>query len=677
MAGGKELRAGYRPFFKKAEIDPKYPGSQKRTLINDISKFRDMVNHVLSKRLEVVSLDTEASDLNQEIGELVGASFAISHNESYYIPVAHKIGKNLPLNLLLEFISELNKRVKYIFMWNSRFDMRYLRYAGIEEYVSVDELRVFDAAVIVYNTDTNIPMPSLKWSAEHYLGWQMMTFSEVVEDHPNFSFINPEECYKYACDDALATLCIPLKLRTTWKEAKFINRVDNRANWSIMKMEDDPVIIDLERVEQLKKEFEQSLVDLEKEIYRSFGFQFKINSPKVLAEALSSKGLSTGRYTDKGNISTKEEYLQAIAYLNPIVDKIIEYKKGLKMNSTYLTPLENGYDSRLSGSRFAYFSVLAPTGRLAAGQDKQNSYFMRMNIQAITKGKGCYYTARKSSSHKSILGYEFDVSEKETNIEGFKYESNLRTAFVAPEGYLWVHIDYKTQELRLPANMAKEPVLLRVFLDGEDFHEIMAIKVFGHHNIDTRKKIKPINFGALYGGTGYTYQKQLGVSLQEAEEILNGWWSAVPVLKKWVDQIHKQARREGIVYTYFGRPRRLRHWYASKNWKYISFADRSSISHRVQGTGGDIMRIQLVSIYSKLRNWINKRILLPKITVHDELNFYVRKDEAKEIIFTLMEMMAIKIKDWPVPMDVGLAVGNSWGGIYEFTVKNNDLVPGS
>lgn len=676
MAGGKALRAGYKPFFRAAPIDPDYPEKQTRTLVNTLPKFKEFALRLLTGGFKAISIDTETSDLDSEVGELVGASFAVSFTESYYLPVAHKIGQNLPLNLLLEIIAEVNKRVDIIYFWNTKFDLRFLRAAGIEEYVSVNKIKSFDVAVIAFNTDTNIGMPDLKSTCLHYLGWQMRTYSEVAGDHDDFSYIDPEECYEYPCDDALGTLYLPFKLANTFQEAKAVNRLDNKVNIALMHMEDDAVHINLERVEQLKEEVDQRLVDLETSIYKQAGCQFKINSPKVLAEVLGNMGLYTGKYTDKGNVSTKEEYLQAISSQHPVIAEIIDYKKALKMNSSYLEPLEKFYRRELDGCRFAYFSAAVPTGRLAAGGDKKNSYYAKMNVQAITKANPCYYKAEKMDSENSVMGYSFTPTKDKTAVEGFELKGNLRTAFEAPEGYYWVHIDYSAQELRIPANMSKEPVLLDVFINGSDFHKIMAEKIFGYHDAEIRKKIKPVNFGALFGGNEWTFSRELGIPLVEAEEIILAWWANLPVLKKWVDAIHRKARRDGVVYTYFGRPRRLRHWYSSKNFGMMNFADRSAVSHTVQGTGGDIMRYDIVTIYAKLSDWIKNRIMIPKITVHDELNFYVRKDKATEVILTLKDLMEIKISEWPAPMDVGIAIGKSWGEIYEFHLEGDKFLPG-
>lgn len=677
MAGGKALRAGYKPFFREAPLDPDYPEKQQRLLIDTLPKFKLFATRLLSNEVRLVAIDTETSGLDPDTAELVGASFAVSHRESYYLPVAHKIGQNLPMNLLLEIIAEINKKVDVIYFWNSKFDLRFLRAAGIEEYVLVDEIKSFDVAVIVFNTDTNVLMPDLKSTCLHYLGWKMRTFSEVAGDHSDFSYIDPAECYEYPCDDALGTFYLPQKLSNTFQEAKYVNRLDNKVNVALMHMEDDPVYINLERVEQLKGEVEQRLVDLERDIYRQSGRQFKINSPKVLAEVLGDMGLYTGKFTDKGNVSTKEEYLHEISSQHPIIDQIIDYKKALKMTSSYLAPLEKFYRSELQGCRFAYFTAGVPTGRLKAGGDKKNSYYAKMNVQAITKAGSCYYKVQKSSSENSIMGYEFTPTKEKTNVEGFELKGNLRTAFEAPEGYYWVHIDYSAQELRIPANLSKEPILLDVFVNGSDFHKIMAEKIFGYHDAEVRKKIKPVNFGALYGGNEWTFSRQLGIPVEEAQEILDSWWRALPILKRWTQAIQRTARRDGVVYTYFGRPRRLRHWYSAKSYGLIEFANRSAVSHTVQGTGGDIMRLDIVAIYSKLKDWIKQRIMIPKITVHDELNFYVRKDRAMEVILTLKEIMEIKVKDWPAPMDVGISVGKSWGETYDFHLEGNEFIPGT
>lgn len=685
MAGGKQFRQNYVPYFEPAKKDPNYPNGQQRILVDSVDSFQKAANEIINLKYSCASLDTETTGLSPEHEDLVGVSLAISKTKSFYFPVAHKVGDNLPIKPVLELIAEVNKKVERLFFYNPIFDIRFLKRVGIEIYLKIENIKYFDVQALVFNTDTNLSMPRLKWAMNFYLGWSPKTFEETVGDKIDFSYNNPKECYEYPCDDALGTINLPFKLSSIFKECEFVCNLDNHVSLVRMHMEDNPTQIDTKHLEKMLLEVDESMAEAESKVYRFVGYNFKINSSQQLVRALDKLGLKTLKKTAGGKSgiqqsSTKEDALEEIKNQHPVIEHIIDYKKLLKMKSSYVQSLLENYREDLKGCRFAYFSYAVPSGRFASGGEKsrkENKYFAKINVQSIPKPKKCFYTVAKAEDKdpESILGYKFTESEVKSGSECYVSKNNVRKAFVAPEGYYWVSIDYSQEEVRLPANFSKEPVWVDAFLNNLDIHKETSLKVLGGYDSELRRIAKELNFGALYGGSPWTFSSKIGCSLEKAEEAFNKWWSVLRVLKRWAKGVEAFAQKNGFVKTYFGRIRRLKFWYMSSSWKVRKFADRSAVNHVVQGTAADIIRYVMVLIYKRLRKFFISNDLQIKSTIHDEINFIVRKLLFHQIVPKIVDIMEIKIKEWVVPMKVEVSVGDSWGRMFKFEFKDNQWVP--
>jgi DNA polymerase-1 len=154
------------------------------------------------------------------------------------------------------------------------------------------------------------------------------------------------------------------------------------------------------------------------------------------------------------------------------------------------------------------------------------------------------------------------------------------------------------------------------------------------------------------------------VSIEEAEEFFRKYRTRHPKLFRWIAEIQKRAMRRGIAYTAFGRPRRLYHYFMNPSWKIKAFAKRSATNTTVQGTGADIFRIAFVRLFKSVFDVVPDKTRF-QMAVHDEIDWLCRKD-SPEMIDKVLDIMRLKRKDWPVPMDVGLEVGTSWGDLVEF-----------
>jgi DNA polymerase-1 len=240
-------------------------------------------------------------------------------------------------------------------------------------------------------------------------------------------------------------------------------------------------------------------------------------------------------------------------------------------------------------------------------------------------------------------------------------------------------MDFHAEELVIPANLSRDPSMINPLKAGEDFHRDTALRVWGEeqYSNDKRQLAKIINFGALYGGTAWAFHNSCGIPLDEAEEVLAKWWMVRRVLKQWSDRVKRNARRTGMVFTAFGRPRHLEFWYNQTNYKSIGFANRSSINSIVQGTGADIMRLSLCRIQENLVE--SDRFggdFYPLTNVHDEINFSIAKEQERFTEITLAAVGAMDCcpQDWEVRLKTEIEVGPSYGMTFAFEFDESNHV---
>jgi DNA polymerase-1 len=724
MPIGKDARQkGYKHWYSAAQPDPNYPSGQDRRLITTEDQLNNLIAAAHAFQPELISIDTETTGLNTEKENLVGISIAISKTQAFYMPVGHHVGKNVPLDLALRVVAAFCKYAKRALFYNYRFDYRVLKKAGLGKFMDIDQMPYFDLSVVTFNADTNVRMPNLKWSALHFLGWKMKTFEEVMEgpegekgsqdgeggsegdgeagdsvgsereEVTNFAYNDPNDCFAYACDDVLAPYNLIFVLYHVYEEMKFVCDIDNQVLVPLMVMEDDPVKIDRDLVKKLDSEVTDKLANLSMEIFAHFGYSFGLGSTKQLLIALQRLGIQPKKMTKSGkSISTDEEALEELIGQHPVIPLLVRYKKLKKFETTYCKPFLNEWREDLGGGvRFAYKHNAVPTGRFASGSDAKNKYFCKINGQAIPKPHPAYYKAIEepvsvdSPDIFSFLNYRFEKVDGKDGIEGFSLDENIRAAYKPNYPYhLWVSIDYAAQELRIPANLANEPVWIDAFTNNKDVHKSTALMCICNndeslYDKEKRKAAKALNFGALYQGGSKTFSRQLGISEIEAQVLLDRWWEGLIGIRSWCDGVMNFGRRNGYISTYFGRKRRLRHWYSLGSRRMSGYADRTCTNHPVQGCAADMMRISLINIYNKCRNWIGRDDgIYLKSSIHDEINFSIdARNPAKftEMVLMLQNIMEIKITEWKVPMLAEISIGRTWGTLFPFVYKNNMWVP--
>ena len=378
--------------------------------------------------------------------------------------------------------------------------------------------------------------------------------------------------------------------------------------------------VDLNILEKLGLHFQEKTRELEKEIYDLAGETFNINSPKQLAVILFDKlSLPIIKKTKTG-ISTDIEVLESLSSEHPIVEKIIEYRSMVKLNSTYVEGLKNEVNKDTGRVHSIFNQTIASTGRISSTEP---------NLQNIPT--------------RTEEGRE------------------LRKAFVAEDDYILCDADYSQIELRVLSHLADEKNLIEAFAQDLDIHAKTASQVF-HVNLadvtpEMRSRAKAVNFGIVYGISDYGLSRDLKIPRKEAKKYIDNYMKYYSSIEKYMKDIVEKGKRDGYVTTYFGRRRYIPEL-SSRNFNIRSFGERIALNTPVQGTAADIIKAAMVGVYKRLKdNNMKSRLILQ---VHDELIVEAYKDELEEVKTILKEEMENVVDDFKVRLKSDINTGRSW-----------------
>lgn len=384
------------------------------------------------------------------------------------------------------------------------------------------------------------------------------------------------------------------------------------------------VLVDVEHLKKLSVEYHKKLSVLESTIWKLAGEEFNINSPKQLGVVLFDKmGLSTKglKKTAGGARSTRESELAKLAQEHEIVAHVIAYRELQKLLSTYVDniPAMVDRDGRLH-------TTLNQTGTTTGRMSSNDP-----NMQNIPSHDG--------------MGTE------------------IRNAFIAPEGCVLAAFDYSQIEMRVLAVLASDEKLKEVFQKGKDVHSAVASFVFdvpeSEVTKDMRRKAKVINFGIVYGMGVQALRTNLGGTLEEARAFYQEYFEDFPKIAAYFEQVKKNARARGYTQTMYGRRRYVKG--ISSSIPYIrAAAERAAVNAPLQGTAADIIKIAMKKADDALKDaglLEDARLLLQ---IHDELLYEIKEEalpKAREIIKKAME----DFPDISVPIAMNVSTGKRWG----------------
>jgi DNA polymerase I len=423
---------------------------------------------------------------------------------------------------------------------------------------------------------------------------------------------------------ALYTAYLPLAFEALNKKIKENNQENLLSDIELplarvlASMEKEGFYADKQGIEEFGDMLFDRISTLVSEIYEEVGYEFNLNSPKQLGEALFEKmGLPAKKKTKSG-YSTNAEVLEGLAEHYPVVAKILEYRSLAKLKSTYCEGLLKviGEDGRVHSS---FNQTETRTGRISSSEP---------NLQNIPV--------------RSPLGKE------------------MRKFFKAKDGCVLLDADYSQIELRVLAHMANDKNMIAAFNAGEDIHTITASQVFDLPVMMVtplmRSRAKAVNFGIVYGIGAFSLSKNIGVSVKEADNYIKGYLNNFSGVRDYMKKVVENAKKNGYVETLYHRRRYLPEINAS-NGNLRAAGERMAMNMPIQGTAADIIKIAMVRVWSALEKMNFKSKLI--LQVHDELIIEAPKDEAEIVKSILKREMenAVKMK---VAMQADVGMGKTW-----------------
>ena len=384
------------------------------------------------------------------------------------------------------------------------------------------------------------------------------------------------------------------------------------------------VRVDRSMLAELSRDFDKRLTTIMRVVSDLAGETFNINSPQQLARILFQKlGLQPVKKT-KTSFSTDNEVLQILAERHPLPKEILEYRTLQKLKGTYIDALP---------------ALISPhTGRIHAN-------FNQMVVA----------TGRLSSSDPNLQNIPIK------GVEGRK----IREAFIPADGFLLLSSDYSQIELRVLAHLSGDELLGEAFRNDDDIHTRVAQEVFRVDaslvSQEMRRTAKVINFGIIYGMSGYGLSKELGVSPRESQLYIDAYFERHSGVRAYIDQTVAEAREKGFVRTLFGRIRAIPEIH-NHDTNIRQFGERTAMNSPMQGTAADIIKKAMIAIHRKIKErGLQSRLILQ---IHDELVFEVKEEEA-DLMQDLVRHEMEHACELAVPLKVSMGMGRNWAEAHE------------
>ena len=622
-------------------------------------KQRELVERLLC--VKMFAFDTETTSLDVLEAELVGFSFAMQITDyrlqitdtdtacrvptAYYVPVsADRAEAQRVVDLFRPvFENEAIEKTGH----NIKYDLMVLMNYGVEL-----KGRLFDTMIAHYLLQPEL-RHNMDYLAEILLKYKTIHIDELIgekgKNQRSMRDVELEKITNYAAEDADITLrlrgvlepminstpsasLVPLKQgdNTGAAEgecgddgslAKLFYDVEMPLVRVLAAMERTGVIIDDFALAQSSGVMTAEMQRIERHIREISGSNLNISSPKQVGELLFDvlKISDKPRKTKSGQYVTDEETLEGLRTKHPVVGEILEYRGVKKLLSTYIDALPKLINARTGRVHTSFNQTVTATGRLSSSNP---------NLQNIPIR---------------------DEQGKE-----------IRKAFIASEGWVFMSADYSQVELRLMAHLSQDENMLAAFNADHDIHAATAANIYKvpieEVTSDMRRKAKTANFGIIYGISTFGLSERLGVSRAEAKELIDGYFMSFPGVKDYIDTTIENARRDGYVETLLHRRRYLPD-INSRNANVRGYAERNAVNAPIQGTAADVIKIAMVRIADRLKREGLKTEML--LQVHDELNFNVPMDEVDRVKALVREEMegAMKLS---VPLRVDIGVGQNW-----------------
>ncbi|HVE80529.1 MAG TPA: DNA polymerase I [Candidatus Dormibacteraeota bacterium] len=571
------------------------------------------------QKCQTFAFDTETDSVDDVTAGLVGISVSCKKGEAYYIPVAHHEGDQLNSKEVCSALKAVFEDPKIgKVAHHAKFDYKILCRHGI-----TPRPIVFDTMIAAFLTNPLGRSQSLDDLTYREFGIEMIPIKELIGHGRNqitFGGVEIEAATTYAAEDADMTWRLYEQLRRELEGN--LNKLAEATEWPLIpvlaEMELAGIELDVGFLRQFSQKITKDVLALEEKIYKACDARFNISSPAQLSQILFDKlGLAAaGVKRGKTGLSTAAKELDKLREAHPVIEMIIEYRELMKLKTTYVDALPELVkpDGRVHTS---FNQTIAQTGRLSSTNP---------NLQNIPI--------------RTEIGRE------------------IRKAFIAPKGRVFVAADYSQIELRVAAALSKDDDMIETFKKGIDLHQQTASELYNvpltEVTKDQRYNAKTINFGVLYGMSPHGLSVATSMNREEAAGFIKRYFELRKGLAEYIDNLKKFARENEYTETLLGR-RRPCGEINSNNFMVAGAAERMAVNVPIQGTAADIMKLAMVALAPKLPE--GAKMLLQ---IHDELIVECNEEQSAEVAKIMQETLE-NVYDLGVPIVAETRIGKSWG----------------
>ena len=594
--------------------------NQEKELFKSVNKKEEEIIQLIKEEQEIIFyFETKKNDLEENIikEEIVGINiYNQKQNEVYNL--------NLNNNKILNFKEILeDEKIKKISIDLTKIYIL-LKQVGINIKGMYYDIAI--AAYILNPTNNKLNIDNL---IEQYLNIDINEYTKSENSSKQINLfdnmekedINQEEKEKYM----MYAYSIGKIKNITSEKLKEVNSLDLFYNIDmptvevLSDMQWNGMYVDKEELEQFGKELTSKLETITKIIYEMAGEEFNINSTKQLGEILFEKMKLPVIKKTKSGYSTDVDVLEKLVEEHPVIEKILEYRQLMKLNSTYVEGIKPYINPKTKRIHSFFHQTITATGRISSTEP---------NLQNIPTR--------------------------------FELGKQLRKAFKPAENYIYIDADYSQIELRVLAHISNDEHMVQAFINGEDIHRQAASKVFNipidEVTKEQRSNAKAVNFGIVYGISDFGLGEQLHISRKKAKQYIDQYLEMYSGIKKFMENIVESAKEKGYVETEFKRRRYIPEL-KSNNYMVRQFGQRVAMNTPIQGTAADIMKIAMINVMKELksRNMKSKIVL----QVHDEMMIETALEEVDEVKDILKEKMenAIKLR---VPLIAEVSEATNW-----------------
>ncbi|MEK9642130.1 MAG: DNA polymerase I [Paracoccaceae bacterium] len=582
-----------------------------------------------------VAIDTETTSLDEMRAELVGISLCVEAGRACYIPLTHKADggddlfgstelaqDQLPLDHVLQVLKPVleNPAVLKIGQ-NMKYDAKIFARYG------VNVAPIDDTMLISYALHGGLHGHGMDTLSERYLAHETIPIKPLLGSGKSaitFDKVSINDATPYAAEDADVTLRLWQMLKPRLHQAR-VTRVYETLERPLVpvlaEMEMTGIKVNRDTLSRMSNAFAQKMAALEAEIHEMAGESFNVGSPKQLGEIMFDKlGYEGGKKGKTGAYATGADVLEDLATIHDLPKRVLDWRQLSKLKSTYTDALQDHINPETGRVHTSYSIAGANTGRLASTDP---------NLQNIP--------VRTEDGRR------------------------IREAFVAEEGKVLVSLDYSQIELRILAHVAGIDSLKKAFRDGLDIHAMTASEMFDvpldQMTSDIRRQAKAINFGVIYGISGFGLARNLRIPRAEAQGFIDRYFERFPGIREYMDNTVDFAKKHNRVETLFGRV--IHTPEINAKGPTAGFAKRAAINAPIQGAAADIIRRAMVRMPDAIAGLPAKMLL----QVHDELLFEVNEDAVDplvSVVKSVMEGAAEPVLHLDVPLVVDAGKGAHW-----------------